>query len=144
MLLGAGQQAVGFMMLVRDITDQTRLENELRDSERRYRDLVGGLAEGVVIVKDGRIVYANTAAEALCGSTAHALLGTAWRDRVSTQSVLIMDHALETWANGTRGPESLRCTLIDSDGNEGAEVLIKPGSVEFADSRTESEVLGVA
>ena len=104
MLLGAGQQAVGFMMLVRDITDQTRLENELRDSERRYRDLVGGLAEGVVIVKDGRIVYANTAAEALCGSTAHALLGTPWRDRVSTQSVLIMDHALETWANGTRAP----------------------------------------
>jgi PAS domain S-box-containing protein len=132
MLTGSSARPLGFMMLVRDITEQDRLEHELRDSESRYRGLVEGLTEGVIIVQDGRIVFANSAAEALCGSQGRELLGAAWRDRVSTRDVLVVEDALESLRGGA-GSEELRCNLLGPDGAERAEVRIKATAVEFAD-----------
>ena len=56
LLMGSSGQPTGFMMIVRDVTEQIRLETQLREAERRYRGLVEGMDEGMVIVKDGRIV----------------------------------------------------------------------------------------
>ena len=132
LLTGSSSQPVGFMMVVRDVTEQIRMENQLRDAEKRYRGLVEGLVEGMVIVKDGRIVYANPAAEALCGSSGQELLGTLWRDRVAVRDVLVMENALAEWVGGVATEQTLRCTLVGSDGGESAEVRIEAGAVEFA------------
>jgi PAS domain S-box-containing protein len=132
MLMGSSSQPVGFMMLVRDVTEQIRLENELRDSERRYRGLVEGLTEGVVIVREGRVVYVNPAAEVLCGQKGPELLGTAWRDRVATGDLLVMESALDAVATGASGSEELRCTIIGADRDQRAEVRVKTTPVEFA------------
>jgi PAS domain S-box-containing protein len=132
MLMGSSSRPVGFMMLVRDITEQIRLENELRDSERRYRGLVESLTEGVIILKEGRIVYVNAAAESLCGRKAPELLGGAWRDRVSTGDVLVVEAALDALAAGTSGGEELRCTILGPEGEARADVRIKAATVEFA------------
>ena len=132
MLMGSSSQPVGFMMLVRDITEQIRLETELRDSERRYRGLVDALTEGVFIVAKGRIVYANPAAEALCGEKGSDLIGAAWRDRVATRDVLVAEAALEALAAGSDSTEALRCRLLGPEGEERARVRIKAASVDFA------------
>jgi PAS domain S-box-containing protein len=132
LLMGSSSQAVGFMMLVRDVTEQIRLENELRDSERRYRGLVEGLTEGVVIVSGGRIVYVNPAAEELCGQKGPELLGTAWRDRVATGDLLVTESTLDAVAAGAGAGETLRCTILGPDGEQRAEVRVKATPVEFA------------
>jgi len=130
MLMGSNSQPVGFMMLMRDMTEQIRTENELRDSERRYRGLIEGLSEGVIIVREGCVVYVNPAAEILCGIKAPELTGTVWRDRVATRDVLVMEGVL---ADLTAGAliEELRCTLLGPEGDERAEVRIKAVPVDF-------------
>jgi len=121
---GASSRPVGFMMVVRDITDQMRLEDELRDAELRYRALVEGLTEGVVILRDGRIAYANPAAERLCGCARVQLEERAWRDLVSTADVLVTESAIGAVAAGASASEELRCTLLGTGGDPRAEVRV--------------------
>ncbi|MHA1937558.1 MAG: PAS domain S-box protein, partial [Candidatus Thorarchaeota archaeon] len=44
---------------IEDITDRLRAEEELRDSEERYRKLAEESLQGLAIIQDGRYVYAN-------------------------------------------------------------------------------------
>lgn len=47
------------MMNIRDISDRKRAEAELRDSERKYSTLVEKGNDGIIIVQDGVLVFAN-------------------------------------------------------------------------------------
>jgi two-component system sporulation sensor kinase A len=51
-----------FTLVCRDISERRKMENCLRESELRYRNLLRKLPEGVVIHSDGIIVYVNEAA----------------------------------------------------------------------------------
>ncbi len=42
-----------------DITEQNRVQEALRDSELRYRSVIENAAEGITVVQDGKLQYAN-------------------------------------------------------------------------------------
>ncbi len=59
-----------------DVTDRKRVEAELRGSEARYRSVVEGSLQGIVIQQAERIVYANSAMARIFGfDTAEDMLG---------------------------------------------------------------------
>jgi PAS domain S-box-containing protein len=58
-----------------DITDRKRADEQLRDSEERYRSLVEDINDGYFIVQDGKFVYVNQAFANLSGYTKEAILG---------------------------------------------------------------------
>ncbi len=59
-----------------DVTERERASRALRESERRYRTLVTGMASGLVLQsRDGSIVDCNPAAERLLGLTADEMRG---------------------------------------------------------------------
>jgi PAS domain S-box-containing protein len=68
-VLGAGGGIAGMSSIARDIGEQKRLENKLRESETRYRTLVEMAPDAVVVNQDGRFVYANCAALGIYGAT---------------------------------------------------------------------------
>ena len=53
----------------RDISEQKRVERELRESEDRYRKLVEISPDAVILHRDGKIAYMNPAALALIGAS---------------------------------------------------------------------------
>ena len=69
-------RVVGVHGIVRDITEQRKIEEELRASESRYRHLFESMLQGVVYQsRSGRIVLANPAAERILGLDAAGLNG---------------------------------------------------------------------
>ena len=60
---------------VRDITDKKKIETELINSEKRYRQLVEYSPDGIVIHRDGVIKYINPAGARILGGMEEDVLG---------------------------------------------------------------------
>ncbi len=58
---------VGLCGISRDITDRRQAEEELSESEERFRELVEGSIQGVITTQDGSPVFANQAAADILG-----------------------------------------------------------------------------
>ncbi len=71
------QKLVGYLLLCRDITEQTHAERLLIRSEKKFRNLIES-ANDAIFVADadtGLLVDANPKAEELVGRSAHELIG---------------------------------------------------------------------
>jgi PAS domain S-box-containing protein len=131
MLRNAAHEQVGFVMVVRDVTAQAKLEAELRQAEQRYRGLVEGLADGVLIVRDGRILYSNPAFAALTGMTDAQLERTMLRDRVATGDVLLVEETLAELQAEPGRVIPLNCGLHGADRSTRLEVRLHAASIEY-------------
>ena len=57
----------GWVVTLTDITDRTRALEALRESEARFRDLVEGSVQGIVVMHDFKPLYINDAYAAMAG-----------------------------------------------------------------------------
>ena len=60
--------------IVRDITERKSMEKALRESEKKHRTMVEQSLQGLAVVQDFRIVFANTALADMTGYTVEELL----------------------------------------------------------------------
>jgi PAS domain S-box-containing protein len=66
----------GFIMNVRDVTEQKKIEEALKESEKKHRVLVEGMHDGLMQVdNDDRILFVNDQLCRMFGYTAQELLG---------------------------------------------------------------------
>ena len=69
--------------LVEDITERKRVQQALQESEEKYRILVERANDGILIIKNGIVVYANTYLSKLSGFPLDEMLGRSFLDFVS-------------------------------------------------------------
>lgn len=65
----------GTVWAVMDITKRRQLEENLRRTEEQYRLVVNNVSEGMVVVQEGRFIFANPALLTLMGYNAAEILG---------------------------------------------------------------------
>lgn len=71
------------LCILKDITNQKKVETDLQLSEKKYRQLFETMAQGVVYqAADGRILSANPAAERILGLTLEQMMGMSSHDPV--------------------------------------------------------------
>ncbi len=93
---------VGLMGISRDITERKEAEVALRDSERRFRTLFEGAAEGIAIadVESRTLGYVNPAICEMLGYTAEELTGMGVQDIHPAEDLPAVFAAFEAQARG--------------------------------------------
>lgn len=98
-----GDPTGGVLILAWDLSTERDLERRLRESEERHRALVEGIGDGVFIVQDERVVYANPAFARLLGAERAALPNLPFRDLAHAHDVL---RVVEILRRAERGEET--------------------------------------
>jgi two-component system, cell cycle sensor histidine kinase and response regulator CckA len=57
------------------IADRKRAEEVMRQSEEKYRNVVERASDGILVLQDGKIAYANSSLERMAGQSTQELLG---------------------------------------------------------------------
>jgi len=123
LLRGHGDEASGFLLVVQDVSEQVRVEGQLRAAENRSRGILEELPGGVALVASGRVVYANPALRALCDLKEVEAEGFPLRARVATSHVLVVQDALSRLERGEPGERAEAVvTLLDATGRASREV----------------------
>ena len=103
-LRDAAGQITGYLGVTRDISDRKRAENALRESEAKYSALVENAKDGVVIVQDGKLKYANAYAAELLGYSIDELLDTDSLNLIAPESRHLVEQRRLLRASGEELP----------------------------------------
>ncbi|MGQ9371461.1 PAS-domain containing protein [Azospirillum sp. ST 5-10] len=66
-LRGSPRPEGGWVITITDVTDRTRAVQAMRESEARFRDLVEGSVQGILILRGDRALFVNPAFAAMVG-----------------------------------------------------------------------------
>lgn len=103
------------LAVVFDITRRKEQERELRASEARLRRLVESTPEAIIIAQQGRIVYANPAAERISGYRAAELSRIHYLEMVPPEDQEALRQNHERRLQGLPIPESYQVRFMRKD-----------------------------
>jgi PAS domain S-box-containing protein len=70
------------MIIIHDVTQRKKVEEALRDSEEKYRDVVERANDAIVIIQDGNLTYINPRGAAILGYRPEEVIGTSMINHV--------------------------------------------------------------
>ncbi len=109
-------QLAAISFISRDITESKRVEEKLRESEEKYRNIVETANEGIFIIDAETIAtYANKKMADMIGYPLEKIIGRAMWDFVSEEGKAIVKLKLERRRQGIN--ESYELELIRKDGS---------------------------
>ncbi len=105
----------GAIAVIRDISDQRRLEQELRAVDERNRLFVDNADEGIVVVQDDKVVFLNQRAADLSGRPMEELISKSfWMDVHSAdQEIVRQQHLRRVRSEHVPRVYSFRVTRVD-------------------------------
>ncbi|PYS96140.1 MAG: hypothetical protein DMF50_05775 [Acidobacteria bacterium] len=128
------RDAAGLLIAARDLSEERALEHRLRESEERHRRLVEGIQDGVFIVQEERIVYANPALGRLLGRETEPLEGVPFRDLVDARDLLRVVEVLRRGERGEEASGEIACLLAVRTGSP-REARIAWATIEYRGRR---------
>ncbi|MEA1958434.1 MAG: PAS domain S-box protein, partial [Chloroflexota bacterium] len=107
--------------VIRDVTERKLIEEALRESEKKYRTLVEQSTQGIAIIQDGRIVFANKALSQINGyelKELYRLSPDEVLDTVQPDDRKMVANRLKGRTKGKSFTPYYDCRVIRKDGSE--------------------------
>ncbi|MFA5375679.1 MAG: PAS domain S-box protein [Dehalococcoidia bacterium] len=129
-LLDASGALVGYIAVLRDITEQKRAAEELRKSEERYR-LVAENVSDVIWIMDmnARYTYISPSVKRMRGYTAKEMMALPAQDLVTSKSAALMLKALSEELtlelSGNADPHRVRTLEVESKNKDGSMIWLE-------------------
>jgi PAS domain S-box-containing protein len=121
---------VGTFALFMDITRSKQAEAELQESEEKYRNLVERANDGIVIVQDTIVKFANRRFARLLGYAAADIVGTAFSEYIHPDEQLRVADADRKRMAGEMVPAVCETVLWQLDGG-GKPVELNSGIITY-------------
>ncbi len=132
----AGQLIAAFVASP-DITDLKRSQAALTESELLYRTLVDSMLDGVFLVQNNRIVFANTAFAAMLGYTPEQMIGAAFDSYLAAE-----EHDLAIFATENLLDEPILSTYEMCMQHRGGAILYVNTSIRAISYKGRLTLLG--
>jgi PAS domain S-box-containing protein len=98
--------------IIYDITERKQTEEALRESENKYSTLVEHARDGVVIIQDDQIKFANRAVVEITGYSLEETIDTLFWERIFPESREVLAQSLKPYHNGETTPPPIYETKI--------------------------------
>lgn len=122
---------IAIVGIIRDITKRKKLEQALKESERKYRMLVDNIHDGVFIIQDAKIQFVNKAFAALAGYTIEEIMGRDFRDFIAPEDKKMVEEHYFKRLLGEKVPEEYEFRVMHKDGKTRVAVLMRVGLINY-------------
>jgi len=124
----AGKPAVSVVM--RDITKRRQMEEALRESEAKYRDVVERANDVVAIVQDTIIKYINERSSDMLGYPPEKMIGTPFTEYIHPNELQGVISRYERWMAGDTVRSMYETTLLHKNGDR-VDIELNAGSITY-------------
>ncbi len=105
------------LCIARDITERKRAEEELRLSEEKYRKLIENNQDGVFIIQDSKIQFANEAFARIVGYAVEEMAGKDFRELVAPEDLEMVSDRYYRRLAGDSFPKEYEFRILHRDGS---------------------------
>jgi PAS domain S-box-containing protein len=99
-----------------DISERQRAERELRRSEEKYRTLVNAIQDGVFIIQDGKMAFANEPFASMIGYSIHDVLGEPFIRFVAPEDRAMVTDRYQRRQDGEDVPSEYELRMLHRNG----------------------------
>jgi diguanylate cyclase (GGDEF)-like protein/PAS domain S-box-containing protein len=123
-------EIIGLIGIHAEITERKQVQEALRESEAKYRDLVERANDGICIIQDGLVKYVNLRVFDVIGYTPQEVCGTSITDYVYPDEVPNGTDRYNRRLAGDDVPQIYETALQHKDGSR-VEVEISVGDIPY-------------
>ena len=123
-------KAIGYLSSGEDVTERKRAEERLVQSEKKYSTIVEKGNDGIVIIQDGRLIFANSRTPEITGLPLDKVLGRSFIDFVSPAYRGLVADNYKRRISGEKAPDRYEIEILSKDG-ESIPVEITGSAIEY-------------
>jgi len=121
----------GIQVIIRDTTDRKRAQEALKQSEEKYRTLIVNIQDGVFIIQDGKIQFANEAFARVGGYTVEEIIGKEFSELVAPEDLEIVAERYQRRQVGKDVPKEYEFRMLQRDGKTRVVVNMNDGLITY-------------
>jgi PAS domain S-box-containing protein len=121
----------GIQVIIRDITDRKSAEEALKQSEEKYHKLIDNIQDGVFIIQDGKIQFANEAFAKVCGYTVEEVMGKDFAELVAPEDLELVADRYRRRQEGKDVPHEYEFHMMHRDGRTRILVNMNVGLITY-------------
>jgi len=105
-------------MIIRDITERKHAEEALKQSETKYSNLINKSNDGIIVIQDGLIKFANSKMLEMAGFSMNEILGKPFLNFVVSEWQELVADRYKKRMSGEKMPDNYEIEILSKDSSK--------------------------